>query len=89
MYLVLERNGMDDLPLGIFPTLDAARDYCESYEPGGDDGKPWNPDRDRVCDVMGLDASTPMNLTILAFNSDGKPTDMAVVKSLDGEPLEN
>ena len=60
MHLVLLRHEMDDLPLAIFSDHNSAVAFAKRVEHG--DG-----DEERICELLSLDSSTPLNVSIVSF----------------------
>jgi hypothetical protein len=72
-YLVVSRHTIDDVPVRLFATVAAARDYCN-------DQSELAADESHACDVLGIDVSTPCAVAIYAFDANGK---MASVEIFD------
>lgn len=74
-YLVLVRHTLDDLP--VFLSDDKDKALAFAYKCGANSG-------DKAAAVLGLDATTPLNVTLVTFEN-GVPVDATFIKDLEDE----
>lgn len=72
-YLVLLNHTMDDLPIGLFETSEAAEAFAKRARP--------MPAK-RIRDIFGSDCSTPCCVSIVQFRN-GRPVSDCLAKSFN------
>lgn len=75
-YLAMLGTTLDDVPLRLFPTREAAQQFIDEHPPEVPD---------RIMDLIRRDRAEPCCFYIATFSDDGEPIAFDVVRNLDDE----